>query len=121
MIADLHRALALVTAAGAVVLVILAAGGRLAGGASRLWIDRAILGLLAVIGLAILSGLALLLGGGGPDDPLHFLYAVAALLTLPVARAWATGDHAGRRWLAMALAGAVLGGVVVRLFMTGGS
>jgi hypothetical protein len=121
VIADLHLLLAAVTAAGAIAVVAFALLGRRMDGTSRLWIDRAILAAIAGVVLAIVSGLVVFATGGTPEDPLHFLSAAAALVALPIARAWATGAHAGRRWLVMAAAGAVLAALVLRLYMTGGS
>src|SRR4051812_2618725 len=71
----------LAVALGAIVLLDLTTGrsGRRAQ-------DRLILGALAVVGVAILTGLVLLVTGHVPTDPLHVLYAVAALVALPIAR-----------------------------------
>jgi hypothetical protein len=120
VLVDLHRLLAYVVLAAAIALAAVAVGGRVTGRSTRLWTDRVILALLLATAIGTLVGLGLLASGGEPADPLHFVYAIAALATVPVARAWATGTHAGRRWLAVTVAAAVVGGLVYRLFVTGG-
>jgi hypothetical protein len=126
-----HHLVAWVVVVLTVVALIVAAWSWLAGrrgGARadhRFAVDRTVLGVIAVVGLAELLGLLVLAGGERPSDPLHLLYGVAALIALPVA--WALGGRAARdaatararrdAWLAVAAA--VLLGVELRLFMTG--
>jgi hypothetical protein len=58
-----------------------------------------------------------LLTGGHPNDPLHLLYAVVALLVLPLARFWGRLEH--HRALVLGVGGLVLAALVLRLFQTG--
>lgn len=81
--------------------------------------DRLILATLTAILVAIATGGLMLVGGGGPRDGLHLLYAAAVLAVLPVARFAfpAIGSHR-RGWLLMA--GCLLAaGLLVRLAQTG--
>jgi hypothetical protein len=101
--------------------------GRRSGGRAdhRFAVDRIILGLLAVVGVAEVLGLIVLAGGNGPSDPLHLVYGVAALVAIPIAWTWAgraARDVAVARtrrdaWLAVAAT--VMLGIELRLFMTG--
>ena len=67
--------------------------------------------------MGIASGLVVLLTGGHPADPLHFLYAVAALLVLPVVRFW--GRLERHRAAVLGVGGGLLAALVLRLFQTG--
>ena len=81
---------------------------------SRTWLDRAVLvGTGTALVAALVGGLAFLTASG-PGDPLHVLYAVLAVVALPVARAWGDAPRPGP----MLLGGLVLLGVTVRLFQT---
>lgn len=113
---SVHRLLGLALALASIAVIGLSAAGWLPRPPARLWVDRAILVALGVAIVAAVAGLVVLVGGTGPADPLHFLYAVVALAALPLARFW----PAPRRRRGLLLLGAlVLGGVVVRLFQTG--
>lgn len=81
---------------------------------SRLWLDRAALLGVGVAVLAVLAGGLAVATGSWPADPLHFLYAVVAVLTLPIARAWGEAPRPGP----MLVGGLVLLGVILRLFQT---
>ena len=75
--------------------------------------------LLIVLGATIAGGLGLLAGGGGPRETLHFVYAVLAIATLPVANSLARRFRPiTQAWVALAAALVILV-VVVRLFSTG--
>ncbi len=117
MLIEAHRLLAILVAiaAGLVVLIVIA------GGATqrplRFARDRAILGIVVLVLAGVAMGLVLLVTGPGPHDPLHLLYAVVAVLVLPVARFWA--PLARRRELAIGVGGIALALLVVRLFQTG--
>lgn len=117
MLADAHRLVALLVAAGGVLVVIAVALGAATGRPLRFARDRAILTALALVVTGSVLGLAILVTSQGPGDPLHFLYAALAILILPVARFW--GPLARRRSLAVGLGGVVLALLVVRLFQTG--
>ncbi len=117
MITTAHHLIALLVAAaglGLAVVVALGAGRRQSG---RLAADRVILAALALVAVGVVTGLVVLLTGGRPNDPLHLLYAVVALLVLPVARFW--GRLGRHRTLALGVGGVLLAALVVRLFQTG--
>jgi hypothetical protein len=116
---QLHALLAWVAVAGTLALLaaaILTATGRVA---SHLLLDRAILVQSGTMTVAVLSGLAAPVAGRLPADPLHFLYAIVALVVAPSVRAWtrAADDRRQGRWQVVAAAVAL--GAVLRLFMTG--
>ena len=121
-VSGLHVALAVATAAVALVglglaAISLARGGRLV----QPWTDRTILVAMVVVLANWLAGAWIVVTGGRPTDPLHYLYAVLALAALPVTRfagAGAAWDR--RRPLVVALGAVVLVGLVVRLAQTGG-
>ena len=81
----------------------------------------ALLGRVTLLVLVVTSagGLGILLAGGGPHEPLHLLYAVLAIGSLPVADSLARA--AGPRWRAVVtlVAAAVLFVLILRLIQTG--
>ena len=97
-------------------------GGRLD---HRFAVDRLLLAVEALVAVEIGLGGLLLATGGRPADPLHLLYGVAALVTLPIGWAWGgRPDRAGpatrsRRDGWLLLATLILLGVELRLVMTG--
>ncbi len=116
---DVHRILAYVTVAAALVglawSIALAVGNRAAG---RSYI---ILGGVA-IGVALMGGAigALLLGTGhSPNDALHLVYGLVSFVALPIAAVFAVGRSPRGQALVMTLGWLVELGVVVRLFQTG--
>jgi hypothetical protein len=116
----LHAGLAVVT--GIAVVLLLAASVAAAAGWSggRAWLDRAVLVQAVAALVAVGSGLLVLASGARPADPLHFLYAVVLAGFALTIRA-AAGTRPTRRvggWLV--LGSLVVGGVLVRAFMTGG-
>jgi hypothetical protein len=116
----LHAGLAVVT--GIAVVLLLAASVAAAAGWSggRVWLDRAVLVQAVAALVAVGSGLLVLASGARPADPLHFLYAVVLAGFALTLRA-AAGTRPTRRvggWLV--LGSLVVGGVLVRAFMTGG-
>jgi hypothetical protein len=125
-----HQLLGYASVAVTLVLLVVASWSALAARTSsgvrdhRFAVDRAILGLLAVVAIAGLVGLGLLVGGGRPADLLHVIYGVAALVTAPVGywlarrRAGQTSGHV-RRDMWVVVAAVVLLGLELRLFMTG--
>jgi hypothetical protein len=68
--------------------------------------------------MAAAGGLGVLMGGGTPREPLHFIYAILALGVLPVAES--LGQRAGsRRRGLITLAAAIVTAILVwRLFRT---
>lgn len=117
MIADVHHIAAPLVAAAAALLLVVVLVGAARGRPVRLAADRAILLALAFVAFGVLTGAAVLIGGPGPKDLLHFVYALVALAVLPLARFW---DRLGRRRaLALAVAAVVLAAMALRLFQTG--
>jgi predicted membrane channel-forming protein YqfA (hemolysin III family) len=75
--------------------------------------------LLIVVGATIAGGLGLLAGGGRPREALHFVYAVLAIATLPVANSIARRfGPLAQAWVALGAA-LVISVVIARLFGTG--
>lgn len=117
--AELHAAFAWLAVAGTV--AVLAVGIVLAAGRTRSYalLDGAILVQAGAAALAAAVGLVLAVAGHGLRDPLHIVYAVVAV-SAAIATRYAVRGHDPRRagrWIA--LAGVVILGVMVRLFMTG--
>jgi hypothetical protein len=101
-------------------VALLVAGGATAGGLLRSlrWLDRSILFLGAASLAAALVGLLIALTGAGPTDPLHILYG-AVLVAGPMTVRYAVRDSTPRRiGTAMTVTALVVGGVLVRTFMT---
>jgi hypothetical protein len=101
-------------------------GRRSAGGRDhRFAVDRLVLALVLVVALNDAIGGGLVAGGRRPADPLHLVYGVAALVTVPVGwwiggRAWAgRAPSRLRRDLAIAVACVLQLAVQVRLVATG--
>ena len=85
----------------------------------RFAVDRSLLVLEGLIGLSLVLGLILLAAGRRPADPLHFLYAVVALVTVPAGGWWGGGGGRRRRDAWVAVFAVVLLGIEARLLMTG--
>jgi hypothetical protein len=115
----LHAILAWVAAAAAVAVVVVGAAVAVGRLSSRRLVDRAILASLGATGAAGAAGLVLPLTNRPPGDPLHLLYGVVAFAALPLARYHARDGRIERigRWVAVA--GIVVVGAMLRLFMTG--
>jgi hypothetical protein len=76
---------------------------------------------VVLIALVITSagGLGMLIGGSGPGEPLHFLYAILALGSLPVSNSLSR-NASPRRQASITLAAAMVAIVLIaRLFQTG--
>jgi hypothetical protein len=117
---QLHVVSAVIAAVLAVALGVACAASLVTGRTLHLTIDRLILAELAVVAVAIADGVLLLATGHQPTDPLHLLYALLALGILPLARfSLPTIRETRRRWLVL-VGGAVLVGLIVRLWQTGG-
>jgi hypothetical protein len=115
----IHAGLAIVAAVAVGLLLVAGLAAALGRSDGRLWLDRAILLQAGTAAAAVASGLVLLVAGHRPGDGLHFLYA-AVLAALPLGLRVAAGRRPTRRvgwWLV--LGSLVLGGVLVRAFMTG--
>ncbi len=117
MLAGIHLILAILAAACGGLLVLVIAAGAVLHRPVRFARDRVILVAIVLVAVAAASGLVILGTGGHPDDALHLLYAVVALLVLPVARF--LDRLAGHRALAVGVGGAALALLVLRLFQTG--
>ena len=101
-------------------LVALVAGVRAVRGASDGPAARGLEAvLLLLVGLTIAGGLGILVGGGRPREPLHFVYAVVAMGILPTAAAFATRATPRTRAFVMSAGALVTLAVVIRLFGTG--
>ncbi len=75
--------------------------------------------MLLLLGLTIAAGLGLLVGGARPRELLHFVYAVVAIGTMPIA-ATLTGSWEPRhRAIATLVAALIALVLVLRLFATG--
>jgi len=83
------------------------------------WVDRLILGALGAVALAIVAGVGLLVTGNAPADPLHLVYAGAALVALPVARFAVPSLNRRRRLVAVAIGALTLIVLILRLWQTG--
>jgi hypothetical protein len=118
----LAAAVALLTV-GATLLGALAGSGVARGRAVRRWLDRLVLAVLAVVAANLLLGAAVALlasGGKGPADLLHLVYAMVALLTLPVLRLEAMRRRSARIGWWVCAGGLVTLGALLRLWATGG-
>lgn len=118
MVAEVHRILAFV-AIGLFAIVGLSAALSIV----RSRPDRAAVVvdalLLAVVGLGVALGLVLLIGGSGPRELLHFVYAVVAFTSVPVADIVALEWSDRRRGVARVVASLIGIAVVIRSFATG--
>jgi hypothetical protein len=120
-VSDLHAALAILAAiAGGATLLLVAAAAVRGRTIVQPWTDRAILAALALVLANVLVGAGIAVGGRRPADPLHYLYAILAIIALPIARFGGGESWAHRRALVIALGAIVLVGLVVRLVQTGG-
>jgi len=117
-------AAAAVIAAAAALLGALAGLGIARGRGMRLWLDRLVLGVLVVVAVDIALGAvaALLVTSGrvGPADPLHLVYALVALLVLPLVRLEAMRRRAARTGWWVFAGSLVTLGALLRLWATGG-
>lgn len=65
------------------------------------------------------GGLGMLVGGGRPREPLHFVYAVVALAMMPFATSLSRHSAPRRQGVATFLGSLVALIVILRLFGTG--
>ena len=83
------------------------------------WFERFEALVVSMVIVTAVSGLTLLMAGLRPTEGLHLLYALIAVAIIPLARSF-LGRTRGRARLAfIAVAFAVLGAVIYRLFTTG--
>jgi len=75
--------------------------------------------MILVLVVTSAGGLGILLAGGGPHEPLHFLYAILAIGSLPVADSLARKASPRRRAVITLIAAIVLLVLLARLFQTG--
>ena len=115
----MHVVLAAATAALAALVAVIGVARGIRGRPSLHWLDRAILAALSVIAAGALVGAALLASGPGPRDALHFVYAAAAFLALPIARFARSGLSPRLRSTAVVVGGVTLVALTVRLLQTG--
>lgn len=82
------------------------------------WAERLYGGVLIVIAMTATGGLGLLLSGARPNENLHFLYALLAFSSIPIAHSFASKTSARGKALATTV-GAIIGLVLIyRLFST---
>jgi hypothetical protein len=117
VLANIHHVAAPLVAVVALVLLAIVVVGAIRHRPVRFASDRAILLALGLVSVGIVTGLAILVSGGAPADPLHFVYAVVALAVLPAVRFW--DRLARRRAVALAIGAVVLAALMLRLFQTG--
>jgi hypothetical protein len=86
----------------------------------RPWIDWALRAVAAVVGLQVLLGLLAYASGSRPRTGLHLLYAVAALVVLPLAKRFSSEAPPAPRAAVLAIGGVLMLMIVWRLFATGG-
>jgi hypothetical protein len=75
--------------------------------------------MILVLVVTSAGGLGILLAGGGPHEALHFLYAILAIGTLPIADSFARKSSPRRRAVITLIAAIVLFALLARLFQTG--
>jgi hypothetical protein len=114
----------LLHAAGALVVFAAAAIGTLAAGAAGLrggagWVDALRKGVTAVVVVEAAIGAVAYLSGARPGEPLHLVYAVAAIGLLPLAAIFASEAPARPRSWVLAGALGILLLVLWRLSSTG--
>jgi len=83
------------------------------------WVGRAVIVVAALLAAEAVLGAITWLGGDRPREALHYLYAVAALATLPLAATFASEAPPRPRAMVMALAGVLLVILTWRLASTG--
>jgi hypothetical protein len=120
LFATLH---AWVATAAAVVASLLVFGGVLDGlGAvhGRRWLDRLLIVLLILLGVALVLGPGIVVGLRPPSDPLHYVYAVLAVAALPAGRYVAGRRGSSRIGWWVAAGGIITLAALYRLWVTGG-
>jgi hypothetical protein len=75
--------------------------------------------LLVLLAVTVAGGLGLLVGGGHPQETLHFVYAIVVLGALPIAASLSRRASARAQGIASLIGAVVALIVVARLFGTG--
>ena len=118
--AEVHGILAWIVAVAAGGVLVASSAMAIGAATSRLWLDRAILALLAAALTVAIIGLPLAVAGAPPADPLHLVYG-AAVVGLPIGGRYVTrGDGPRRMGRAMTVVSLVTLGVLFRAFTTAG-
>jgi heme A synthase len=113
-----HRILAIVVLVVAAAFTLGAFGAMWRGG-SRPWLEWARKTVVALIGLEAVAGVVLYAAGHRPEESLHLLYAVAALVALPFGSLFASEAPPRPRAAVLGFAGILTLGIVFRSFATG--
>jgi hypothetical protein len=113
-----HRSLAIVVLVVAAAFTMGALGAAWRGG-SRPWLEWARRTVVALIGLEAVAGAILYGTGHRPQESLHLLYGVAALVALPFASYFAAEAPPRPRAAVLAFAGILTLGILFRSFVTG--
>ncbi len=116
----IHAAAFWITVVAVALLALTAGAGLARRRLHRVLLDRLVLVILAASAIGGISGIVLLATGARPTEPLHLLYGAAAPVVVGIARALGRRPEPRQRagWL---LVGAlVTGGVLLRLWATGG-
>jgi hypothetical protein len=113
-----HRSLAIVVLLLAAAFTVAALGAAWRGG-SRPWLEWTERIVAAVIGLEALAGVVLYGTGHRPEETLHLLYGVAALIALPFGGYFAAEAPPRPRAAVLAFAGILTVGIIFRSFATG--
>ncbi len=116
----IHAAALWVAALGVALLALTAAADLATRRLHRVLLDRLVLAILAASTVGGVTGVALLAIGARPAEPLHLLYGVAAPVVVGVARALGRRPDLRHRAGWLLLGAVVTGGVLLRLWATGG-
>lgn len=119
LLARLHAWIAVASAVLAALMVVVGALDGAGVVRARAWLDRLAVALFAALVLVVLLGPGIVVGLGGPADPLHFLYAAVALAAVPLARLVATRRGSVRAGWWMAAGGLVTLGMLALLWQSG--
>ena len=117
---SLHEWLAILALGVAVVSLGVAVASWASGRSARTLLDRLILLQLGGLVASVLVGWLVWLVNGPPRDALHLLYGIVVFVPLPLARYLGQAGSARRAAGYLALGAAVMVGLIVRLFQTGG-
>jgi hypothetical protein len=75
--------------------------------------------LLILLVITSAGGVGLVVGGSGPHEPLHYLYAALALAGLPIANSLSRNAGPRRQAIVTFVAALIVVVVILRLFQTG--
>jgi uncharacterized membrane protein YwaF len=119
-LAVVHAWVATLAAVVAAALVVLGVLDALRLVEARRWLDRLVLLLVATVIVAAILGPGIVIGVRPPSDPLHFLYALVAVMAVPAFRLVAQQRRSDRLGGWLAVGGLVTLGALLRLWATGG-